>query len=157
MHSRPRPRAGELVKVVFELPPDDWHGLGAESMWAEIVGPGKYRLANVPFAAYGFSFDDVVRAEEKEGRLLVVAPIARGGHSTFRVFLAEGVTPEGEPFLAVWRPLEALGCELERATERLFAIDVPGRAPLPRVVDLLENGKAAGIWDCEEGHLHEAH
>ena len=150
-HVRPS-RAYNLVKVVFELPKDDWHGFGSESLWAEELSKGKYRLQNVPFAVYGYSYDDVVSAREQEEELVVEGPVLRGGHSTFRIFLAEGLTPDDKAFREAWAPLKLMGCGLERATLRLFAIDVPPSADLQEVVNLLQKGKQLGVWDCEKAH-----
>lgn len=82
IHRRPS-SAGPLVKVIFELPEDDWHGYSRETMWAETLSQGKYRLRNVPLAVYGYSYDDVVNAAECDQDLIVAGPIMRGGHSTF--------------------------------------------------------------------------
>lgn len=151
-HRKPPQAPKPLVKVVFELPEDDWHGYGSESMWAEDLGGGRYRLRNTPFAVYGYSFEDVVRAEEADGRLVVAGPVLRSGRSTFRIFLGEGVSVDDPLFKSAWRPLQALGCTLESATRRLIAIDVPPDVELGRVYELLDLGKKSGAWDCEEGH-----
>ncbi len=63
-------------------------------------------------------------------------------------------------FAQSWAPLEALGCTLERATGRLFAVDVPPAADIHEVYDGLAKGAAAGVWDFEEahvGHVLKAH
>lgn len=140
------------MKITFELPEDDWHGYGSESMWAEDLGGGKYRLRNTPFAVYGFSFEDVVRAEELEGRLQVTSPVHRSGRSTYRIFLEKGLSVNDPVFESSWQPLRDLGCNLESATDRLIAVDVPPEADLARIRDLLDRGEASGVWDYEEGH-----
>jgi hypothetical protein len=75
----------DLVKVRFELQPGAWHGSATETMWAEAVGPGQYRLANSPFYAFGVSFEDTVLARREGTKLVFVETIRRGGHSTYRI------------------------------------------------------------------------
>jgi hypothetical protein len=139
-----------LVKVSLELP--EGSPAGGESLWAEKLAEDKYRLRNSPFYAYGYSFWDVVAAEEAEGLLKVKQPIIRGGHSTYRVFLAEGLGAESQEFIAAWQPLKRLGCSYEGAWKRLLAIDVPPAADISQVYCLLEKGEKAGIWQFEEGY-----
>jgi hypothetical protein len=142
---------GNLVKVRFELPSDAWHGFGGESVWAEPVGEGRYRVRNVPFYVHGISLGDIITARQVEGEgLLFTGVLLRGGHSTYRIFLEENVN--GETFAKYWDPLQVLGCTYERATKRLLAIDVPPNADIYVVYELLEVGERAGVWSFQEGH-----
>lgn len=138
-----------LTKVIFKFEEGAWHGLESESLWVEPVGHHEYRICNVPFYAKGVSYGDVVSARDENGRLVVSGVSARGGHSTYRVFLAEGKDLKRSD---EWPKLEALGCTYERATERLVAIDVPSEVDVFAVYSVLEAGKANGVWDFEEGH-----
>ena len=145
-----RPQPGEaLVKIVFNLP-----GMAAplttESLWAERIGANLYRLRNVPFYLYGVSEQDIVRAEETDGQLLVSAIVDRGGHSTYRIFLPEQTSEE--QFSGDWVPLHELGCTYERATRRLIAVDVPPHADVYAVYEALELGEKDRRWEFEEGH-----
>lgn len=151
-HRRPAGRERASAKITFELPEDDWHTYKRESLWAEDLGSGKYRMLNIPFAVYGYSYNDIVIANRESGELVVQGLLMRGGHSTFRIFLNEGVTPDSLSFKRLWNPLEKLGCIFERATQRLLAIDVPPQADISRVYALLMEGKNTDLWDCEEGH-----
>ena len=51
-----------------------------ETLWADRVGPDRYRLDNSPFWAYGVSWRDVVEAHMDEGgqlaftRVVAIAP-----------------------------------------------------------------------------------
>jgi hypothetical protein len=139
-----------LVKILFELPEDSPYG--AESLWAEKVAEGKYRLDNSPFYAYGYSYKDVVSAAEKDGALVVTEPCIRGGHSTYRVYLAEGLTVDSPEFETYWRRLKLLGCTYEGASNRLLSIDVPPAADIFSVYRILQDGERAGVWEFEEGH-----
>ena len=141
--------AEQLVKIVFNLPKNDGP-VATESLWAEPLGANVYRVRNIPFYLYGFSQDDVVRAEESDGRLVVTGIVDRGGHSTYRIFLPEKTSEER--FSKDWLRLGELGCTYERATRRLVAIDVPPHADVYAVYEALENGERDQIWEFEEGH-----
>ena len=139
--------AEHLTKVAFQL---NEPGYEVETLWAEPVAEGLYRIRNVPFLAYGFSEQDVVMASEVEGRLMVSGVAERGGHSTYRIFLHE--PGDEEQFRPMWEPLAALGCTYERANRNLIGIDVPPSSDVYAVYDVLQNGEASSIWDFEEGH-----
>jgi hypothetical protein len=140
-----------LVKVVIDLKDDQY---GAETLWAEPLDEGLYRLRNVPFLAYGYSEDDFVNVAEIDGRLVVTAVAQRGGHSTYRVFLPQAT--DEEAFAPLWDPLGKLGCTYERANTRLIGIDVPPGSDVYAVYDVLEKGEQAKHWEFEEGHCGHA-
>ena len=94
---------GSLVKLFFELPAGS--PIGAESLWGAKTSEGRYRLDNSPLYVYGFSLGDVVSAVEKEGILKVQRLCIRGGHSTYRVFLAAGLDIGSPEFEALWAKL----------------------------------------------------
>jgi hypothetical protein len=139
-----------LSKVYFELPEDS--PLAAESLWAAKIADGEYRLDNSPFYVCGYSYRDVVSAIQKEEKLVVQGIFLRGGHSTYRVFLAVGVSINSPEFETYWQRLERLGCSYEGAGDRLFSIDVPSSADISTVYHILEEGEEAGVWEFEEGH-----
>jgi hypothetical protein len=147
-HDRPSGR-GSLEKVVFSLEPDSWHGHGTETMWAELVSPGQYRLRNVPFYARGVSVEDVVHARFEDDGLVFSSVAARSGHSTYRLFVKGGI--ESAEFRLWWRRLETLGCSFEQS-DRLLAVDVAPQADIHEVYHVLEQGMHAEVWDFEEGH-----
>ena len=135
-----------MVKVVFKLK-EAWHGHATESLWAEGLGNGEYSLQNSPFFAHGASYLDVVKAKESNGQLIVRKVVRPSGHSTYRVFVLE------ERDFSQWsQRLQEAGCTYERATEHLYAIDVPPEADVYRTYDILEMGVKEGVWDFEEGH-----
>jgi hypothetical protein len=141
-----------LTKVRFPLKPEDWEGLEAENLWAEIIGPDQYRLRNSPFYAYGVSVEDVVYAKESENVLNFAGIARRGGHSTYRILLPEGDSIRTRGFLTYWEPMENIGCTYELAKERWLAVDVPPRVDIFEVYALLEKGETEGAWSFEEGH-----
>jgi hypothetical protein len=140
------------VKVLIEIPEGD-SPYRTESLWAQKLGPLGYKLDNIPFVAYGYSYQDVVAAQEENDVLIVTDVIARGGHSTYRLFLAEGLDASDQRFENTWQKLADLGCVYEVATQRLLAVDVPPGADIFRVYSLMEAGEAVGLWEFEEANL----
>lgn len=146
--------ASGFVKVTFQLEQSDWHQHATETMWAEPLGEDRFRLKNVPFYAYGISYDDVIVARKSGQETLSERVIERSGHSTYRIFVTDEETLQKFP--VYWASLEKLACTQERATERLFSVDVPPDANIYEVYAALERGEAASVWDFEEGHMGHA-
>jgi hypothetical protein len=136
-----------LEKVVFDLE-ETWHGHATESLWAKPTEEG-FVLRNIPFFAYGVSYDDVVAvAPLKEGFWRSRSVVRHAGHSTYRIFVQQDAEfPHG------WNQLAGLGCTYEQATPHLYAIDVPATANIDGVYQVLEREKSRGIWDFEEGYF----
>jgi hypothetical protein len=153
-----------MVKVVFPLDPEDWHGFSSERVWAEPVAQtaegGAYRVMNSPWNIFGVSFLDIVHAKRNaDGTLLFDRIIKHNGHSTFMLLVPPAGHPAASRFDGFWKKLEELGCHYEwkntltsRGHERLFSVDVPDAAKLSSVVQILEQGLKEGIWDYQEGH-----
>lgn len=142
-----------LVKINFPLPEEDHaHGVVAENLWAKPLSEGIYRIENTPFYAYGVSYQDVVAAEENNGKLVYRGVESRSGHSTYRILLQypEGYTDPN--FNVAWAPLADLRCTFEVAKSRWLAIDVPDSTDVFAVYALLEEGERSGLWTFEEGH-----
>jgi hypothetical protein len=152
-HATPKAGSGDLVKIVFELSEYDEPELKTESMWAKPLGHDRYRLRNVPFYAYGVSYDDTVIAKPRQGELVVQGISQPGGHSTYRLFLSEQ-TPDitDRNFVKFWSVVERLGGTYERATARLFSVDVPPEANIHKVYEALQQGETAQVWEFEEAH-----
>jgi hypothetical protein len=111
-----------LTKIVVDLP-NHW-ATGGEAMWAKPLGEDLFEIRSVPFHAYGLSFGDVVRAAEPatNRKPMVSAVIRAIGYRTLRIFFAEAVVEASR--LELLRSLHDLQASFERATERLFALDV---------------------------------
>jgi len=141
-----------LVKVFFQL---EDAPTATESMWAEPMEDGRFRLRNSPFYAFGVSFLDVVYANEAADGGREFAGVAeRGGHSTYRVILEEGVTRAS--FEKKLEDLRRLGCNYECGTHVFFVIDLPPSSDIYAVYKVLEEGQAEGLWEFEEAHVgHE--
>lgn len=140
-----------LVKVRFPLG-DDWEGIEAENMWAEVVAPGEYRLRNSPFYAYDVSAEDTVFATEVDNILSFAGVASRGGHSTYRILLPTGDSIESARFRKYWEPLEQLGCTYEVAKQRWLAVDIPRDVNIHEAYAMLERGEADRAWEFEEVH-----
>ena len=142
----------ELVRILFELEAEAWHGVATERLWADRVAPGRYRLRNTPFFAFGVSCGDIVSGEENDGQLVFRSVTIKGGHSSYRIRLAAENDPEA--FQKYWAPIERLGCTFEQG--RVLAVDVPAETDIHRVYELLEAGESAGFWHFEEGDCGHA-
>ena len=113
------------VKVSFNLNQDEGHGYDTETVWAEALGEGFFRILNSPFFALGISQEDIVRAS-RDGELYHFQQVVqRGGHSTYRLFLQRGLTVHEDAFKQRWRELAALYRTFENADDRLAVVDVP--------------------------------
>ncbi len=153
-HARPDERETGLVKLTTRLEPSEWYSYVTETLWAEPLEGGSFRILNVPFYAKGLSFGDVVSVQTGEWGREIERVEARGGHSTYRLFLAGDY--QTNAWLRYWEPLEGIGCTYERGTERLFAIDVPPGADIHEAYRLLDAGEQAGVWGFEEGDCGHA-
>lgn len=140
----------KLTKITFPVDPKATSGPVTETLWAEVLGGGRYRLDNSPFYVYGVSYGDVVSAKGKDG-LLFTDVAERGGHSTYRIFLSERMKNQ-KARKQLLKPLNSLGCTYEGTGGRLVTIDVPPQADIDKVYDLLEKGEAEKIWEFEEAH-----
>lgn len=144
-----------LVKVFIHMDPTDWHNYKTESVWANpLPEKGLYRIRNVLFYAMGVSHEDIVRAELEGDALYFREVVRRGGHSTYRFFLMEGI--EVDQWRPFWQPLEDIGCTYEQGTARLFAVDVPPEVDIYKMYALLDQGEQAGIWSFQEAHCGHA-
>ena len=141
-----------MEKIVLSLEPNAWHGHATETVWAEQVGLHRYRIRSVPFYAKDLGYGDVVTTVPKDQGEVVERVTIRSGHSTYRLFLQKSVAFDSPTFQRHWEPILALGCTMERATERLIAVDVPPNAPIHAVYRLLEQGEHDGAWEFEEGY-----
>jgi hypothetical protein len=139
----------DLVKVAFRI--TDKRIGETETMWAEVLGPHRYELDNIPLLVDGVSLADIVDATIDEGRLKFSRVVEHKGHSTYRLMLSHEVV--GARFEASWTPLEAIGCRYEAASPRFVAVDVPPHTDIYEAYDLIEKGQQDGLWLFEEGHV----
>ncbi len=146
-------------KVLFELEESDHHDFAAETIWAEVLGEDQYRLLNIPLYVYGASFGDVVVAYETDEEStfpIVEEVVERSGHSTYRVFVFEGAV-DNSAFDRFWEPIEAEGCAFEGQTgNKMLGVDVPPKANIDIVFQLLQKGENEEVWGFEEGNCVHA-
>lgn len=156
-HQSSRRAGSDLVKVRFTLPPEDRsQGVEAESLWAEVVNEGRFRIDNIPFYAYEISLGDIITGEPDGDRIAFGRVLKRSGHSTYRVLVKDEKGFESTSFLKLWHQLERLGCSYEVAKRRWIAIDVPPSTDVFAVYRILEDGENTGVWSFEEGHCGHA-
>ena len=145
--------SNKKVKIFFPINKDN-DKPKTESVWAEGNGSGNFRIDNIPFFTYGISHNDIVSAKLNEENLLFFQKIIkRGGHSTLRLFFKSKLSEQEKQF--EMDKLNKRGAVVERATESLFAIDVPLNANLHSVKSLLQEGERRGIWEYEEGYIYD--
>lgn len=150
-----------MVKILFELDPDDWHGTPVESMWAHaVVGkPGAFQIDNSPFNVRGISYLDIVEATptEYEGAYNFARVLERSGHSTFMLLMK----PDDSRVRFFWGLLERMGCSYEGSTEQLsigvrtlYSVDVPPTADISEVYRILERGEKEDVWMYQDGYVY---
>ena len=79
-----------LEKVWMELRKEWGWPYATESMWAKKLGDNLYALRNVPFYAYGLSYDDRLQTEIRDELRHIIKVVDRSGHSTYRIFTGLG-------------------------------------------------------------------
>ncbi len=140
------------VKVRFRLEPANKLGLQSEDLWAERMGPDRFRILNSPFFVFGVNAEDVVSAESVGGLLEFRDVQSRGGHSTYRLFLQNGRTIRDSDFLDLWQPISNLGATFENANSHFVAVDIPPGKRIGDIYKLMEKGEELGVWAFEEAH-----
>jgi hypothetical protein len=147
-----------MVKIDFELDPQEWHGQSHEGLWAEPAQLAKdatvFTLRNSPFFAKGVSFMDIVVAysTSKLGRFRFHHVIQKGGHSTYRLLVDKANTD----FPDWWSRLQHLGCTYESThfdNRLLYSVDVPDTTDIYAAYDILMQGTNNLIWIFEEGDV----
>ncbi|MEV4581889.1 DUF4265 domain-containing protein [Nonomuraea jabiensis] len=149
----------DRVKVLFHLDRDGdgWPPVGAESVWGELTeDPHVVRLANVPFFVRGVAWGDEVRIRQADadGLREYESLVRESGHSTVRiVFHDEARAAE------VCARLADLGCDWEgvSAFPNLIAVNIPPELPYGGLRAWLDENRAAGLFDFEEGCISDRH
>ena len=85
-------KSNSLIKIHVDLP-NHWM-VGGESLWAKPVGENLYQIKNIPFFAYGLSYDDiVVDSSEAEDEYPEIKDVHKyNGHQTIRVIFTDKKT-----------------------------------------------------------------
>jgi hypothetical protein len=113
------------VKVLFKITDDE--GEVEETLWAADLGKHHYRLANLPFYAYGVSLDDVFYAPRVAQDQVPTFRriISTSGRRTLRVILNEAPS-SGSNSEKLIKALNRLGCGEARAIEQALIKRNPG-------------------------------
>lgn len=78
----------DLTKIHFTLA--DGSVVAGESLWAEPLGGGRYRIRNTPYFVDGIALDDVVRCSEHDDEAPeFVERLQSGGNETVRLIADE--------------------------------------------------------------------
>lgn len=143
----------KLVKLNFNLP-EDWHGVGSESLWAEKTFDNKLLVRNTPFYVKGVSFMDKVDFYSKDNNLFFNQVVEKGGHSTYRISRISGINVGN--FELYWKPIQNLGCSYESKSgvSYLYAVDIPLEVNVNKVYELLQK-EEDNIWSFEEAGYYK--
>jgi hypothetical protein len=139
-----------MVKIQVLLPQGDASGGTAEWLWALPNGKDSFVIQNVPTFAFGISFGDTVEAPMDGGAPVFKRIVARGGHSTYRLYAKSDI--HDPQFQKVLSRLKELQCDLEVATQRIVGIDVLPAADIYAVYEVMQEAESEGILEFEEGH-----
>ncbi|WP_081053121.1 DUF4265 domain-containing protein [Burkholderia territorii] len=125
----------DLKKVIFRLKKDEdgYPQMEYESLWGIFSGDLSCVIDNVPYYVCGVSKGDTIAVEDVDGELFAISVIARGGHSTLRVFAEDPDTKA-----SIISDLKSLGaqCSVTRGLS-LFAVDIPPDADFGKIDGLL--------------------
>lgn len=142
----------KLTKLHVALP--NHRFLDGESFWAQPLGNDLYELRNVPFAAYGLNYLDVVHATSDSNprhKPEIDRVVRRSGRTTFRLLFLGTPSPQQQhKFLA---PLRALGISGERGGKFFYAMDVSPQIDQTNVLRHLDALRDAGVVlyeSCQE-------
>ena len=120
--------------------------VSGETFRADPVGDDLYRLANVPFYAYGLNYRDVVRATpDSEGITTIREVVRPSGYRTLRVFFDDALD-RGQQDDLLNRVLVPKVVSAERADDLYVSITVSPEGDYLAVFNLFD------AW-ADEGHL----
>lgn len=138
------------VRLYVDLP--NHTAIGGELFLADPIGDSRYRLANVPFWAYGLNYLDVVRATpNSDGILTIRKVVAPSGHRTLRVMFDDAVDTAKQSEL-LGRVHRVGIVTFERANSLLVAINISPDGDYLAVFDQLEAWADSGLLDFETCH-----
>ncbi|MEI7742300.1 MAG: DUF4265 domain-containing protein [Chloroflexota bacterium] len=142
------PDASPFVKVLFPLSAEE-HGedfFGAEGIWCEHLGEGRYRVDNIPPYGNDIALDDIVTVQPNGlGGLELDHVVERVGHVTVRL-----APSRQEDVRGMASRFGALGFR-HAIAYNLLTIDVPPDADIPLLIQVVEDGIARGAWIREPG------
>ena len=112
-------------KVKVRIPLPDSPG---ETLWAEQVGENLFRLLNIPFIAFGYAENDIVRCEQNQDWYQVVELEKDSGNGTLRLIFTQY---DGKDVQRILNELASVGCTYEKGSSKLVAVTVPPHLQVP--------------------------
>jgi hypothetical protein len=116
----------------------DWPPYPAETVAADLIGPGLAELTASPWFAVGVSSGDVVEVRHDGTGWVAGRVICRGGHTTIQMIAA--TNSELAPTIETLRTFGALVREV--STPSMITIDVSEGVPLRPILDLLNDAES---------------
>lgn len=143
------------VKIIVELIPK-LEQYEDETLWAEPLGDGKYKIANIPMFVNNLNFLDIVRCEgELNGFPKIVEVLERSGQETLRL----GVVPQTPEIMRdqIFDAVKKHCHLLERWNSNLCTFTFPSWHDLTKAVDAIRliEGVHEFIW-CETAYNDES-
>lgn len=127
------------AKVRFIVPDEDGE-VDIETLWAFNLGDDMYKIDNLPYFAYGVSWNDVVLAPfDEDGHFPTYKHVvSKSGNRTIRIFFDVKFTESSESS-ALLDKLVADGCDFENCNGRLVVLSIPKTVELNRIADQLND------------------
>jgi hypothetical protein len=146
------PKGDGHVKIVFELTQDahGWPPVSAETMWALKVNDDRYKIDNIPFYVRGVSCNDIVSAQDRDGRLFFIKVEKDSGHRTVRVIITNNDKVVEKD---VREHLKVIGAEIEGVQKGFFALDIPPSADFKEIQTYLSEKHDGQELDYDEGKV----
>lgn len=140
------------IKVIIEVVDEDDKVI-KESLWAQDLGSNMCQLDNIPFYAFRYSTDDIVKVENISDQMYVIELINPSGNSTVRLLF------ETEEILLRTREiLKSMALESESSlSAKLLAVNIPKSRNYQEIKKFLQKGEVDGVWEYEEACISEKH
>jgi len=120
--------------------------IGEETIWAEPVDEGYYKVDNIPFFATNLAYNDIISVEDENGVLYFNNLIKASGHSTLQIVFFEK-SKEND----VLKRLEEMGCEWEGMQGGgYYAVDVPPDKDYNAIIKMLDVKHQNSVLDYKE-------
>jgi hypothetical protein len=139
------------VKITFPLerdddgyPPEDF-----ETLWAEDLGGGNYRMDNIPFYIQGISPDDIVTAHAQGSELFFAELLNKSDISVIQIIFLDKSWID-----RVLQELLSMGSKYEGShVSSLFSIEVPSNVSYNDIINYLEIKNSMDILEYQEASI----
>ena len=127
------------AKILFRVPNED-DGADVETLWAFDLGSDTYKLDNLPYFAYGVSWNDIILApfDEDEQFPTFQRVISKSGNRTIRIFFDVPFESDNET-ADLLNTLVSIGCDFENANNKLVVLNIPATVELNEVAEQLND------------------